>query len=100
AKEFGKRPTPVEEGQGALSMRTEPWTLVTSGRLSLGETPFAERPLPAGKHTLSIRNPQSGLEDKVAVTIAKDKTTVVILKYEATGKAGKAGWKLATKTIR
>ncbi len=91
-----KKAPVVDEGMGSLSMRTEPWAIVSSGRLSLGETPFAERPIPAGKHTLSIRNPQSGLDDKLVVTIIKDTTTVVILKYVQEGGV----WKATTKTVR
>ena len=43
-----------------------------------------------------IKNGDVGLDDKFAITIPKDKTLAVILKYEKVGGV----WKLMTKTIR
>ena len=96
AKERTPTKPVVDEGKGALSVRTEPWTLVRLDKDIIGETPFAERPVKAGKHVLIVKNPDVGLDDKIAVTVPKDKTLAVILKYEKIGGA----WKLTSKTIR
>jgi hypothetical protein len=92
----GARPVAVDEGRGALSVRTEPWTLVQLDKDTVGETPFAERPVKAGKHTLVVKNAALGLEDRFAVVVPKGATLAVILKYEKVGTA----WKLTKKTLR
>jgi hypothetical protein len=86
----------VDAGTGRLSIRTDPPVMVTLGRETLDETPFAERPVKAGKHVLVLKNAEKGLDDRLPVTIVKDKTLVVILKYAREG----TGWKLQSKTVR
>ena len=95
-RERGARPAAVDEGRGALSVRTEPWTLVQLDKDTVGETPFAERPVKAGKHTLVVKNADLGLEDRFAVVVPKGKTLAVILKYEKVGSV----WKQTKKTLR
>lgn len=94
----GARPVPVtvDEGRGALSVRTEPWTLVQLDKETVGETPFAERPVKAGRHTLVVKNADLGLEDRFVVVVPKGATLAVILKYEKVGTT----WKLTKKTLR
>ena len=87
--------TPAE-GMGALSMRTAPWTVVRLGNKVFAETDFAEKALPAGRHVLTLQNPEEGLKDKITVTIQKGKTLVVILRYQKQG----GRWKVVQKTIR
>jgi serine/threonine-protein kinase len=97
AREQQRRPERVVATRmGALSMRTDPWTFVSVSRERFGETPFAEKPLKAGRHVLKVTNPELGLDDQLPVTITKDKTLVVILKYEK----GPTGWKVRSKTVR
>ena len=86
----------IDEGRGSLSVRTEPWSLVRVDKEQISETPFVERPVKAGKRMIFIKNGDVGLDDKFAITIPKDKTLAVILKYEKVGGV----WKLMTKTIR
>ncbi|HEY1100281.1 MAG TPA: protein kinase [Myxococcota bacterium] len=86
----------VDEGRGALSVRTEPWALVRLDKDVVGETPFVDRPVKAGKHVLSLKNPDVGLDERITITVPKDKTLAVILKFEKVG----AVWKLKSKTIR
>jgi serine/threonine protein kinase len=93
-----KRPSPVADtGMGKLSIRTDPDGVVVSiGKDRIDETPFAERSMKAGRHTLLLRKADVGLDERLPVTIPKDATLVVKLRFEKDGST----WKLTSKTIR
>ena len=86
----------VDVGRGSLSMRTEPSAQVLVDNAPFAETPFVEQALKAGRHTVSVVNAEAGLSDRFVVTVPRDKTLVVIVKYDRTA----AGWKPRTKTMR
>ncbi|HTR49723.1 MAG TPA: serine/threonine-protein kinase [Kofleriaceae bacterium] len=72
---FGrKQPTkepsrPHPPALGKLTVRTTPYSDVYEGGKLIGTTPFAERALPAGKHTLVFKNPQHGtIEKKITIS--------------------------------
>jgi serine/threonine-protein kinase len=73
-------PTPEPErspshGPGYLSLVTSPWTNVTLDGRALGETPLVRVSLPAGTHTLRLRNPEAGIDESYEVTIRSGETT-------------------------
>jgi len=87
----------AETGTGRLSIRTDPdGVIVSVGKERLDETPFAERPVKAGRQVLILQKADIGLDERLPVTIPKDKTLVVKLKFERDGGA----WKVSSKTIR
>jgi hypothetical protein len=86
----------VDMGRGSLSMRTEPSAHVLVDNAPFAETPFVAQPLKAGRHAVRVVNAEAGLNDRFVVTVPKDKTLVVIVKYDKTA----AGWKPRTKTMR
>jgi serine/threonine-protein kinase len=86
----------VDMGRGSLSMRTEPSAQVLVDNAPFAETPFVAQPLKAGRHAVRVVNAEAGLNDRFVVTVPKDKTLVVIVKYDKTA----AGWKPRTKTMR
>ena len=45
---------------GYLTVRTNPYSVVTLGSRRLGETPFSAVEIPAGTHTLTFTNPERG----------------------------------------
>jgi hypothetical protein len=59
---------------GFLSARTEPYSDVYDAGRLLGQTPFAEVPLPPGPHTLTFKNPAKKAVTKQVVIVA-GKTT-------------------------
>ena len=65
-----RRPVP----DGFLTVRTNPYSIVTLGNRQLGETPFAGVPLPAGTHVLTFTNPERG-SVKRTVLIRPGQTT-------------------------
>ncbi|GAB4203541.1 MAG: hypothetical protein OHK0013_17730 [Sandaracinaceae bacterium] len=74
------QPTPEPErapshGHGFLSLVTSPWTSVTLDGRPLGETPLVRVSLPAGTHTLRLRNPEAGIDESYEVTIRSGETT-------------------------
>jgi hypothetical protein len=92
-----RKVTAVEVGTGRLSMRTDPHGVIVSiGKERIDETPFAERPVKAGRQVLVLKKADIGLDERLTVTIPKDKTLVVMLKFEQDGGA----WKVSSKTIR
>jgi serine/threonine-protein kinase len=61
---------------GFLTIDTTPWSIVSVGGKSLGQTPLVGVKLPAGAQTLSLRNPELGIETQYPVTIEPGKTLV------------------------
>jgi serine/threonine protein kinase len=92
-----KAAPPVDPGMGRLSIRTDPdGVIVSVGKERIDETPFAERPIKAGRQVLVLRRDDLGLDERVPVTIPKGGTLVVKLRFERDGD----GWKLTSKTVR
>ena len=71
------RPHPVKGGKGRLDLRVNPWGEVFEGGVSLGITPFAPLELPAGRHTLTVKNDKLSVNRTVKVTVTSGKTTLV-----------------------
>lgn len=95
-KMVGKPRAPAQGEFGSLSLCTDPWALARWGSVDLGETPFTDRRVMAGSQTLHITNPQFGIDEDVPVSVPRDKSVVVILRFEKTG----AKSKLVQKIIR
>lgn len=57
------KPTVAEQGRGALSIDTRPWSRVTVDGVSWGSTPIIERGLSAGSHVVTLE-----AEGRAAVT--------------------------------
>ncbi len=81
---------------GAIRVNADPWAVVKLGGQVLGEAPFSDKRVPAGKQQLTLTNPELGLSDSFSVTVPPNQTLVVIVRYEKKG----ATWALAQKTIR
>jgi len=64
-----KPPEDHARGVGYLTLDTYPWTRVTVGGKSLGDTPLIRVPLPAGTHTLVLENGAEKIHQTTVVTI-------------------------------
>jgi hypothetical protein len=72
-KEVAEPQTSVVE-YGYISLDTTPWSLVSTGGKSLGQTPILGVKIPTGTHVLTLRNPDLGIETQYSVTIEAGKT--------------------------
>jgi serine/threonine-protein kinase len=81
---------------GAIRVNVDPWANVRLGDAFLGEAPFNDKRVRAGRQTLTLTNPEMGLTDAFPVVVPANKTLVVILRYEKKGTA----WVLAQKIVR
>jgi hypothetical protein len=81
---------------GAIRVNVDPWADVKLGDAVLGEAPFNDKRVRAGRQILTLTNPEMGLKDAFPVVVPADKTLVVIVRYEKKG----ATWALAQKTVR
>ncbi len=61
---------------GKLNLATTPWTTVYFGNRKLGDTPLVSVSLPAGRHVLTLVNPEQNLNSSVEVDITPNETTV------------------------
>jgi eukaryotic-like serine/threonine-protein kinase len=61
---------------GYLTLDTSPWSNVSAGGTTLGQTPIVRARLPAGTHTLVLVNPDQNLTTRYQVRIEPGKTTV------------------------
>jgi len=61
---------------GLLTIDTSPWSIVSVGGRTLGQTPLVGVKLPAGTQVLSLKNPEQGIETSYPVLIESGKTTV------------------------
>ncbi len=61
---------------GFLTIDTSPWSMVSVGGKSLGQTPLVSVRLPVGPQVLQLRNPELGLETSFSVSIEAGKTAV------------------------
>ena len=58
-----------------LNLDTTPWSIVSVGGRTLGQTPLVGASLPAGTHALVLSNPELGLKTTYQVTITAGRTT-------------------------
>ena len=65
-------PTPAVRETGRLSIVTTPWSEVYLGSRRIGQTPLIGLELPAGRHVLTLRNPEEGIQTRYPVTIHAD----------------------------
>jgi eukaryotic-like serine/threonine-protein kinase len=68
--------TDADTTLGFLTIDTTPWSNVSIRGKMLGQTPIVKARLPAGTHTLTLRNPDLGLETQYSVTIEPNTTIV------------------------
>jgi len=61
---------------GFLTIDTSPWSQVSVGGRTLGQTPLIGVKLPSGSQVLLLKNPEQGIETSYPVTIESGKTTV------------------------
>jgi serine/threonine protein kinase len=67
-----KLPPPHAPGVGRLTVRTTPYADVYENGKKIGETPFADRELSAGTHTLTFKNPlHQTVTKKIVITAGK-----------------------------
>ena len=64
-----------------MSINTRPWTEVYFRGRKLGMTPMENIELPAGKHSLELRNPQLDLKRQVEVVIEPGSVTRLNLTF-------------------
>ena len=69
---------------GFLTVHTVPWSDVFLGGRKLGQSPLAEKEIPAGTHTLVFKGPFGRREKKV--TIRPGDTAKLSLDFRAQGK--------------
>jgi serine/threonine-protein kinase len=68
-------PSPASEAAageaepGFLSLDSAPWSNVSLGERALGSTPLIKVPLPPGRHTLTLKNPELGTSTSYVVEI-------------------------------
>lgn len=63
----------VARGTGKVTLLSNPWAeVIWRGRV-LGMTPLMDHQLPAGTHTLTLRNPAQGLSKRIRVTVEPGK---------------------------
>jgi serine/threonine-protein kinase len=68
---------------GYLTLDTTPWSSVSLGGISLGQTPIVRAALPPGEHVLEFSNAELGVRSHYAVTITSGQTTVRRIGIEA-----------------
>ncbi|MBM4281797.1 MAG: PEGA domain-containing protein [Deltaproteobacteria bacterium] len=81
---------------GAIRVNIDPWAIVEFDDTVLGEAPFNDKRVRAGRHLLTLTNPEVGLKDAFEITIAPKRTLMVILRYEKRGTV----WVQTQKNIR
>jgi serine/threonine protein kinase len=79
ALDAGVKPKAVV-AKGKLSLTTTPWSVVTFGKKSLGETPLVNVPMPVGTHRLVLINDERNLKTTIEVEIKPNQTTTMKLK--------------------
>lgn len=75
-----KRPAaPARGGKGTLRVNTRPWSQVYVDNRLIGNTPQMNIKLPAGKHRVTLVNPDFSLRRTVTVTIKAGETVTKVL---------------------
>jgi serine/threonine-protein kinase len=69
------------KGSGKLFLNTDPWTFVRLGPRSLGQTPLVDVELPAGRHTLRLRE-GNGETHRIRVRIRPNEATKKFLELQ------------------
>jgi hypothetical protein len=72
-----RAPVAAPVGAGELSIDSVPWAIVEIEGKTLGPTPLAHVRLPAGRHPISLRNPETRQSRTVSITIKADQRTAV-----------------------
>jgi hypothetical protein len=88
-------PTTKEEF-GSIKVKCEPWANVRLGDVVLGEAPFGEKKVRAGRQTLTLMNPEVGFTDSFPVVVPANKLLTVIVRYEQKG----SRWVPVLKSVR
>ncbi|HBQ12711.1 MAG TPA: hypothetical protein DEF51_16725, partial [Myxococcales bacterium] len=63
---------------GTLRVNTTPWSEVYVDGRRIGNTPQMNIRLPAGRHTITLVNPDFNIRERVTVTIAPGGTETLI----------------------
>ena len=72
----------TELGSGTLRINTRPWSRVyIDGRL-IGNTPQMNIQLPAGKHVVTLKNPDMGFKKSLTVRIKAGQTVTKVVTLE------------------
>lgn len=64
---------------GLVDVNSDPWSEVRIGGRLLGNTPLVKLRLPVGRHTLSFRNPRSGVVKNVEVDVRSGENGPVLV---------------------
>jgi serine/threonine-protein kinase len=67
---------PPASRPGYLTLDTTPWSSVSLGKVSLGQTPLVRVEVPAGRYELALQNEELGIASSVVVDIVSGETTV------------------------
>ncbi|MGQ0505655.1 MAG: protein kinase domain-containing protein [Myxococcaceae bacterium] len=69
------KPKKKELGDGFLTVRSDPWCDVFIDGQKVGSTPLSRLKVPAGKHTLLLRNEDLALSQKLTIRVAQGAET-------------------------
>ena len=72
-------------GTGTLRINSEPFSVIYLGRKKLGPTPQMNLKLPAGSHTLTLRNDALGIKRRIRVRIQPNKIHTVFVDINKPG---------------
>ena len=73
------KPKPASGKTGTLRINSEPFAVIYKGGKRLGPTPQMNIKLPAGSHTLTLKNDALGISKRVRVRIEAGKTHTVFV---------------------
>jgi protein tyrosine kinase len=62
--------------RGYVTLDTTPWSVVSLGAVTLGQTPLVKVELPVGQHVLTLSNPELGISSSVVVDVVAGVTMV------------------------
>ncbi len=78
----GKKMALRPRGTGTLKINSEPFSVVFWGKKRIGATPQMNVKLPAGSHTLLLKNDALGIQKRVRVRIEANKVQTVFVKLK------------------
>ena len=76
------KPKPASGKTGTLRINSEPFAVIYKGSKRLGPTPQMNIKLPAGSHTLTLKNDALGISKRVRVRIEAGKTHTVFVELK------------------
>jgi serine/threonine protein kinase len=76
------KPKPASGKTGTLRINSEPFAVIYKGKKRLGPTPQMNIKLPAGSHTLTLKNDALGISKRVRVRIEAGKTHTVFVELK------------------